>query len=124
ADRPPRDRGRPAAGGLPSQRRRDDRRAHPGVAVLPNFHQGSTCLRGDHLFCWDWEQNHSGDTLQPALVQHVELTGIAVGIGFVLAFALAIVAHVARPIEQPIGAVAALLYTIPSIALFQLLVPF
>jgi osmoprotectant transport system permease protein len=57
-------------------------------------------------------------------VQHIELTGIAVGIGFVLAFALALAAHVARPIEQPIGAVAALLYTIPSIALFQLLVPF
>jgi osmoprotectant transport system permease protein len=69
-------------------------------------------------------QNHWGDTLQPALVQHVELTGIAVGIGFVLAFALALAAHLARPIEQPIGAVAALLYTIPSIALFQLLVPF
>jgi osmoprotectant transport system permease protein len=56
-------------------------------------------------------------------VQHIELTGIAVGIGFVLAFALALAAHVARPIEQPIGAAAALLYTIPSIALFQLLVP-
>jgi len=69
-------------------------------------------------------QNHWGDTLQPALVQHMELTGIAVGIGFVLAFALALIAHRVRPLEQPVGAVAAVLYTIPSIALFQLLVPF
>jgi osmoprotectant transport system permease protein len=92
--------------------------------VIPNFGEGSSCVRGDHLFCWDWVRDHWGDTLQPALVQHVELTGIAVGIGFALAFALALAAHRVRPIEQPIGAVAALLYTIPSIALFELLVPF
>ena len=92
--------------------------------VIPNFGHGSSCVRGDHFFCWDWVQNHWGDTLQPALVQHVELTGIAVGIGFVLAFGLALAAHLIRPIEQPVGAFAALLYTIPSIALFQLLVPF
>lgn len=95
-----------------------------GGPVIPNFGHGSSCVRGDHLFCWDWVRNHWGDTLQPALVQHIELTAIAVGIGFVLAFALALAAHIVRPIEQPVGAAAALLYTIPSIALFQLLVPF
>jgi osmoprotectant transport system permease protein len=92
--------------------------------VIPNFGQGSSCVRGDHIFCWGWVRDHWGDTLQPALVQHVELTAIAVGIGFVLAFALALAAHRLQPIEQPIGVVAALLYTIPSLALFQLLVPF
>jgi len=92
--------------------------------VIPNYGHASACVRGDHLFCWDWVQNHWGDTLQPALVQHMELTGIAVGIGFVLAFALALIAHRVRRLEQPVGAVAAVLYTIPSIALFQLLVPF
>ncbi|HEY5295187.1 MAG TPA: ABC transporter permease [Gaiellaceae bacterium] len=67
---------------------------------------------------------HWGDTLQPALVQHVELTAIAVGIGFALAFPLALLAHRYRRLEQPIGVLSALLYTIPSLALFQLLVPF
>jgi osmoprotectant transport system permease protein len=67
---------------------------------------------------------HWGDTLQPALVQHLELTAIAVGIGFAIAFVLALVAHRVRRIEQPVGVVSALLYTIPSLALFQLLVPF
>jgi len=95
-----------------------------GGPVIPNFGHGSSCVTGDHTFCWGWVQDHWGDTLQPALVQHVELTGIAVGIGFALAFALALVAHRMRRIEQPIGVVAALLYTIPSLALFQLLVPF
>jgi osmoprotectant transport system permease protein len=47
-----------------------------------------------------------------------------VGIGFVLAFALGLLAHRFHSTEHPIGVVAALLYTIPSLALFQLLVPF
>jgi osmoprotectant transport system permease protein len=92
--------------------------------VIPNFGQGSSCVTGDHFFCWDWVRQHWGDTLGPALVQHVELTGIAVGIGLVLASGLALLAHRLRAIEQPISIVSALIYTFPSIALFQLLVPF
>ena len=64
--------------------------------VIPNFGQGSSCVTGDHLFCWDWVRQHWGDTLEPHLVQHVELTVIAVSIGFVLAFALALVSHRVR----------------------------
>lgn len=92
--------------------------------VIPNFGKGSSCVTGDHLFCWGWVKQHWGDTLGPALVQHVELTLIAVGIGFALAFPLALLAHRIRPLEQPIGIVSALLYTVPSLAAFQLLVPF
>ena len=69
-------------------------------------------------------RGHWGDTLGPALVQHVELTAIAVGIGFALAFPLSLLAHRFRRTEHPIGVVSALLYTIPSLALFQILVPF
>lgn len=69
-------------------------------------------------------REHWGDTLQPALVQHVELTAIAVVIGFAIAFPLALLAHRYGRLEHPIGVVSALLYTIPSLALFQLLIPF
>jgi osmoprotectant transport system permease protein len=92
--------------------------------VIPNFGQGSACVQGDHAFCWDWVRQHWHDTLGPALWQHVELTLIAVGIGFAIAFPLALLAHRYRRLEQPLGIFSALLYTIPSIALFQLLVPF
>jgi osmoprotectant transport system permease protein len=92
--------------------------------VIPNFGKGSACVRGDHAFCWDWVREHWNDTLEPRLVEHVELTLIAVAIGFVLALALALLAHRARPAEHPLGVVAALLYTIPSLAAFQILVPF
>ena len=57
-------------------------------------------------------------------MQHIELTLIAVGIGFAIAFPLALLAHRYGKLEQPFGVLSALLYTIPSLALFQLLVPF
>ena len=92
--------------------------------VIPNFGQGSSCVTGDNLFCWDWVKQHWGDTLQPALVLHIELTAVAVAVGSLLAFGLALLAHRRRRAEQPISIVSALVYTFPSIALFQLLVPF
>jgi osmoprotectant transport system permease protein len=92
--------------------------------VIPTFGKGSSCVTGDHTFCWDWVRGHWGDTLGPALWQHVELTAIAVVIGFAIAFPLALVAHRFRRLEQPFGIFSALLYTVPSLALFQLLVPF
>jgi osmoprotectant transport system permease protein len=95
-----------------------------GPTVIPNFGHGSSCVTGDHVFCWGWVRGHWGDTLGPALTQHVELTGIAVGIGFAIAFLLGLATHRVSRIEQPVGIVSALLYTIPSFALFQLLVPF
>jgi osmoprotectant transport system permease protein len=96
----------------------------PADPVIPEFGKGSDCVLENRTFCWDWAREHWDDTLQPALVDHLELTAIAVGIGFAISFALALLAHRLRRTEQPIGVVAALLYTIPSLALFQLLVPF
>jgi osmoprotectant transport system permease protein len=92
--------------------------------VIPDFGKGDSCVTGDRTFCWGWVHDHWGDTLGPALWQHVELTLIAVVIGFAIAFPLALLAHRFRRLEQPFGAFSALVYTIPSLALFQLLVPF
>jgi osmoprotectant transport system permease protein len=92
--------------------------------VIPDFGKGDSCVTGDRTFCWGWVHDHWGDTLGPALWQHVELTLIAVVIGFAIAFPLALLAHRFRRLEQPFGAISALVYTIPSLALFQLLVPF
>jgi osmoprotectant transport system permease protein len=95
-----------------------------GGPIIPDFGAPSDCVRENGTFCWDWVQAHWGDTLQPALVQHVQLTAIAVGIGFAIAFAAALLAERLRFLEQPLGYFSALVYTIPSLALFQLLVPF
>lgn len=92
--------------------------------VIPDFGSGDSCVTGDRAFCWGWVREHWGDTLGPALWAHVELTAIAVGIGFAIAFPLALLAHRYGRLEQPFGVFSALLYTIPSLALFQILVPF
>jgi osmoprotectant transport system permease protein len=82
------------------------------------------CIAQNGRFCWDWVTEHWGDILQPHLLQHLELTAIAVAIGFVIAFAAALVAHRLHWFETPFGVFSALLYTIPSLALFQMLVPY
>jgi osmoprotectant transport system permease protein len=97
--------------------------ADGGGPVIPNFGHGTACLRNNGWFCPEWVRDHWGDILQPALVQHIELTVIAVGIGFAISFLLALVGFRWRLLDPPLGAFTDLLYTIPSIALFQLLVP-
>jgi osmoprotectant transport system permease protein len=92
--------------------------------VIPNFGTGDACVTGDHAFCWGWVHQHWHDTLGPALWAHIELTAIAVGLGFAIAFPLALLAHRFGRLEHPFGVMSALLYTIPSLALFQILVPF
>jgi osmoprotectant transport system permease protein len=94
-----------------------------GGPVIPNFGHASSCELSNGWFCPSWVRDHWGDTLQPALVQHVELSAIAVGIGLALAVALAVLGFRFRLLDPPIGVVADFLYTIPSLALFQLLVP-
>jgi osmoprotectant transport system permease protein len=96
--------------------------------VIPNYGgpPGGThgCIAQNGTFCWDWVKGHWGDILQPRLLEHLEMTAIAVGIGFAIAFAAALLAHRKRWFETPFGVFSAFLYTIPSLALFQLLVPF
>jgi osmoprotectant transport system permease protein len=91
--------------------------------VIPNFGEGSACETQNHLFCTGWVRDNWSSTLEPALLQHLKLTGIAVSIGFALALGAALVAYRYRRLDQPIGLVSDFLYTIPSLALFQLLVP-
>jgi osmoprotectant transport system permease protein len=92
--------------------------------VIPDFGEASACVSENRFFCTDWVRDNWGPVLQPRLIEHIELTVIAVGIGFVLALAAALLAHRLRHIERPFAIVAAVIYTIPSLALFQLLVPF
>lgn len=94
-----------------------------GPVIIPNFGHGTACLRHNHWFCTSWVREHWGDVLQPALVQHIELTLLAVGIGFGISFLLALAGFRWRLFDPPLGAFTDFLYTIPSLALFQLLVP-
>jgi osmoprotectant transport system permease protein len=78
---------------------------------------------GEPLIRWDWVAGHL-DEIGQRLLEHVELTVIAVGVGFVVAFALALLI-IRRPrFESPVTFVTGTLYTIPSLALFVLLIPY
>lgn len=94
-----------------------------GGPVIPNFGKPNPCLKHNGWFCTNWVHEHWGDILQPALLQHIVLTVIAVGVGFVLAFLLALIGLRYHVLEAPLGGFTDFLYTLPSLALFYLLLP-
>jgi osmoprotectant transport system permease protein len=71
---------------------------------------------------WDWVTRHL-DVIGAALAQHVELTVIAVGIGFLISLPLGLLAWRQRWLRVPIFSLTGILYTIPSLALFAFLIP-
>ena len=91
--------------------------------VIPEFERASDCIRQNKQFCFDWFVDNFSDVFAPRVIEHIWLTGIAVGIGFVIAFTAALVAYSQGWFETPFAIFAAFLYTIPSLAFFQLMVP-
>jgi osmoprotectant transport system permease protein len=71
----------------------------------------------------EWLGRNAGP-IGERLVEHLYLTALAVAIGFVVALALSVVAIRYRRAYAPITAVTNVLFTIPSLALFAILVPF
>jgi osmoprotectant transport system permease protein len=59
----------------------------------------------------------------PRVWEHIQITLIALSIGFVIAFAAALIAYRYTRFELPFANLSALFYTIPSIAFFQIMVP-
>jgi osmoprotectant transport system permease protein len=91
--------------------------------VIPKFGTASNCIVQNHQFCMSWFLDNFSSRFEPRLIEHLELTGIAVGIGMVIAFTAAVIAYKQEWFETPFSLLAAFLYTIPALALFELLVP-
>lgn len=75
------------------------------------------------LIRWDWIASHV-PTIVERTREHLVLAGIAVGVGLALAFALAALALWRPALHAPILWVTGTMYTVPSLALFALLIPF
>lgn len=73
-------------------------------------------------FCPSWIADNFDRYVDP-FWEHVYLTVVSVGIGFVIAFTLALLAHRRRWLVAPITNLTGILYTIPSVALFFVLLP-
>ncbi|HET7054380.1 MAG TPA: ABC transporter permease [Solirubrobacterales bacterium] len=80
------------------------------------------CQATDKLFCFDWAKENIGSFGTPTM-QHFELVAFSVVIGFAIAFSLALLAHRRRWLRPPLLAATGVLYTVPSIAFFFLLLP-
>ncbi len=90
--------------------------------VIPDYAaQSSGCEIHNRLFCAGWVSRNWGPVLWPALREHVILALVAVAIGFVISMALALAAHRLGWLERPTILVTTVLYSIPSLALFELL---
>lgn len=92
------------------------------------FHERTSatlpCQSTGKFFCWDWAKEHLISRYGTPTVQHLKLVALAVVIGFAIAFALALITHRRRWLQPPMVAATGVLYTIPSIAFFILLLPF
>jgi osmoprotectant transport system permease protein len=71
---------------------------------------------------WDWIANHLDDIAEKTW-QHLQLLVIPMVAGFIIAFALAVLALRRPGTVGPVTAVTGLLYTIPSLAAFAVLIP-
>jgi osmoprotectant transport system permease protein len=78
-------------------------------------------VRQGPLVDWPWIGRHLDDVVS-RLLQHVILSGIAVGLGFAISLTLALLIVRWRWLYPPVASLAGILYTIPSLALFAVLV--
>jgi osmoprotectant transport system permease protein len=76
----------------------------------------------DNGVCPDWIVDNFDRYVTP-FWEHVYLTVVSVAIGFAIAFALALLAHRRRWLAPPITQITGILYTLPSVAVFFLLLP-
>ena len=82
---------------------------------------GEDCV-ADNGICPDWIADNLDRYVTP-FWEHVFLTLTSVAIGFGIAFGLALLAHRWRWLTPPITQVTGILYTLPSVAVFFLLLP-
>jgi osmoprotectant transport system permease protein len=84
---------------------------------------GPPTVLAAELIRWSWIGDHLDD-IRDDLLQHLQLTGLAVLFGMLLAFPLALAAMRWPRLYSPILGFTGVLFTIPSLALFILLIPF
>ncbi|MGW0701939.1 ABC transporter permease [Streptomyces sp. NPDC002867] len=83
----------------------------------------SSCLAANDWFCAEYLRSRS-EELTDATVQHVWITAASVLIGLAVALPLALLVRARPRFAGPVLGLTTLLYTIPSLAMFSLLLPF
>ncbi len=84
--------------------------------------EAAECVAKNDTVCIGWAIDNFDRYVTP-LLEHIVLVSISVVIGFFIAFALALVSHRRRWLIPAVTGATGILYTLPSIALFTLLLP-
>ncbi len=87
------------------------------------FAPGALLAASQPWIRWEWVVDHRDDILD-RLGQHIVLTALAVGIGLAISLPLGILCHRIRRLYGPVLVATGVLYSIPSLALLALLIPF
>lgn len=97
--------------------------AQTGEGFVRDSESSSTaCVAANDTVCLGWAFENLDRYVQPTL-EHLLLVGLSVLFGFLIAFAMTIVSHSRRWVVPVFTGVTGVIYTIPSIALFLLLLP-
>ncbi|GAA3895355.1 hypothetical protein GCM10022244_01530 [Streptomyces gulbargensis] len=80
------------------------------------------CLARNEWICGDYLSSRR-EILADAVVQHLQLTGASLALGLAVAVPLALLARHRRRAAGPVLGVTTVLYTIPALAMFSLLLP-
>jgi osmoprotectant transport system permease protein len=80
------------------------------------------CVPENGAFCFDWAADNIDRYVTPTL-EHLALVLVSVAFGFVIAFGLALLSHRRRWLQPAFLGATGVLYTVPSIAFFFLLIP-
>jgi osmoprotectant transport system permease protein len=91
------------------------------VEIRDRSGDDGSCV-ADNGLCPDWIVDNFDRYVDP-FFEHVVLTLVSLAIGFAIAFALALIAHKRRWLIGPITQITGILYTLPSLAVFFLLLP-
>lgn len=94
----------------------------PVPASPPVSQAVDNCLTRNEWICGKYYSSRA-DVLREAIIEHLEIVVISVVLGLVIAFPLALMARRFRRLEWSVVGTTTALYTIPSLALFSLLVP-
>jgi osmoprotectant transport system permease protein len=107
--------------------------AGAGIAFAPLAAQGdfftdrgagseASCVADNQTVCWSWAFDNADRWVTPT-VEHMLIVALSVLFGFAIAFAMALLSHRRRWLVPTFTGASGVLYTIPSIALFLLLLP-
>ncbi|HMC06010.1 MAG TPA: ABC transporter permease [Solirubrobacterales bacterium] len=84
--------------------------------------QHPDCVQSNGAFCVGWAVDNFHNYVGPALKQ-VMIVSISVAVGFVIAMGLALLSHRYGKLVPPLTGFTGILYTVPSLAFFALLIP-